>query len=364
MKYQHARNTHTHFVNWPGFSLEVSNGDVATKLVGELNRLDVELVRTRQELEAVKRDLTLQVEAKNNYISLAASFVTAIRESQKILGDYLQQRPVVSDKRNLSRMRETINDLLGVLDHRDLVALVQGSSLGKEHIRKGSTMTAVHPLLGVVDLPVKPTWNDTRVSYWHTHLFYVPEDGWVFAREVFSDSEDSRRWVDSDTDASVTRMWFENNIVAGTLSERSKRKVEVSTLNDWEDATHQITFDGGKHWTNVKLEDGMYVACSDGKRSWELRHVNMKNVVKRPGDPLKSIVNAAEMGTMIHETLNRLTKAISETQLVTTIHLAPKPKASKKQLAALEEVIDYLEDEHPAPDTINHQLRKLLRKLS
>lgn len=56
----------------------------------------------------------------------------------------------------------------------------------------------------------------------------------------------------------------------------------ASNLNDWEDATHQITFDGGKHWTNVTLTDGVYLACSDGKRFWETRGFRAGSVVKRP----------------------------------------------------------------------------------
>ena len=64
----------------------------------------------------------------------------------------------------------------------------------------------------------------------------------------------------------------------------------TSNLNLLEDATHQITFDGGKHWTNVILEEGnpaYYVACSDGKRSWLVDNFSCHKdrVVKRP-EPL------------------------------------------------------------------------------
>lgn len=323
-------------VVWTGFSIPVQSSHGAAKLVDELNRLDVELVRTRQELEAVKRDLTLQIEAKNNYISLAASFITAIRESQQVLADYVSKPPVISDKRNLRRMDQTINLLLNVLDHRDLVALVNSSSLSKEHIRKGSTMTAVHPLLGVVGLPVKPTWNSTFVSYWHTHLFYVPGDGWIFARMVPATPGETRcHWVDSDTDACISQVWFENNIVAGTLEERPKPKVETSNLNDWEDATHQITFDGGKHWTNVELDGDCFTACSDGKRSWSVDCIPLNNVARRPHE------SAVEVGTAIHEE-----------------HLV---RISRKQRAALEQTIDFLGTAHPKPDKLVKRLSKLIR---
>ncbi|AUM59779.1 hypothetical protein [Pseudomonas phage PMBT14] len=65
----------------------------------------------------------------------------------------------------------------------------------------------------------------------------------------------------------------------------------VRNLNLWEDATHQITFDGGKHWTNVILEEGnpaYYVACSDGKRSWLVDNFagHIDRVVERPIKPL------------------------------------------------------------------------------
>lgn len=63
----------------------------------------------------------------------------------------------------------------------------------------------------------------------------------------------------------------------------------ASNLNLWEDATHQITFDGGKHWTNVILEEGnpaYYVACSDGKTSWLVDMMTPKWVVERPLKPL------------------------------------------------------------------------------
>lgn len=56
-------------------------------------------------------------------------------------------------------------------------------------------------------------------------------------------------------------------------------------LNLWGDATHQITFDGGKHWTNVIQDAGdpeYYVACSDGKRSWKVERFPADQVVKRP----------------------------------------------------------------------------------
>jgi len=54
------------------------------------------------------------------------------------------------------------------------------------------------------------------------------------------------------------------------------------SLNDWEDATHQVTFDNGANWTNVKLKYGYYLACSDGKRSWRADSIDAANVVKRP----------------------------------------------------------------------------------
>lgn len=59
----------------------------------------------------------------------------------------------------------------------------------------------------------------------------------------------------------------------------------TSNLNLWEDATHQITFDGGKHWTNVFIDECTpphYVACSDGKRSWPCDSLHADRVVKRP----------------------------------------------------------------------------------
>lgn len=57
---------------------------------------------------------------------------------------------------------------------------------------------------------------------------------------------------------------------------------EGECLNDWEEATHQITFDNGANWTNVKLKYGYYLACSDGKRSWRADSIDAANVVKRP----------------------------------------------------------------------------------
>lgn len=62
---------------------------------------------------------------------------------------------------------------------------------------------------------------------------------------------------------------------------------DTRSLNLWEDATHQITFDGGKHWTNVIREEGnpaYYVACSDGKRAWLVDNFSGKQdrVVPRP----------------------------------------------------------------------------------
>jgi hypothetical protein len=53
-------------------------------------------------------------------------------------------------------------------------------------------------------------------------------------------------------------------------------------MNLWEDATHQITFDDGKNWTNVILEDGYYLACSDLKHSWPVSRIPAHKVVARP----------------------------------------------------------------------------------
>ena len=82
------------------------------------------------------------------------------------------------------------------------------------------------------------------------------------------------------------------NMVERSLSvDMSKLEWEIvgdsawPNLNLWEDATHQITFDGGRHWTNV-IQDGgdpeYFVACSDGKTSWKVERFPADQVVKRP----------------------------------------------------------------------------------
>lgn len=84
-----------------------------------------------------------------------------------------------------------------------------------------------------------------------------------------------------------------NMIASGVQLDMSKLEWAIvddsawPNLNLWEDATHQITFDGGKHWTNVILEEGnpaYYVACSDGKRSWLVDMMSPQYVVKRTND--------------------------------------------------------------------------------
>lgn len=262
-------------VVWTGFSIPVQSSHGAAKLAEELNRLDTDLVRTRQELEAIKRDLTLQVEAKNNYISQAATFVTAIRESQKILAEYIDPSAVpLGPKAERAHIRHALTELLGVLDHRDLVALVQGSSLSEEHIRKGSIKTAV----------------------------------------------------------------------------------EMSTLNDWENATHQITFDG-KHWVNVELDVDCFTACSDGKRSWSVDSIPSANVVQRP--TTEADIDYEVSPAILERVVNN-----------TTNHFAPEPKASKKQLRELKKAVKYFEEYADEKDPLNENvkaakhLRKLLKKLS
>lgn len=116
-------------VEGPDFRIETVTQFGADKMVEELNRLDLEKVQLgakidnqREELEAVKRDLKLQIDAKNNYISQAATFITAIRKSQQVLAAYLPTGGTSPGA--------TLNSLLEILDNGDLVNLVRGSVLG------------------------------------------------------------------------------------------------------------------------------------------------------------------------------------------------------------------------------------------
>lgn len=82
-----------------------------------------------------------------------------------------------------------------------------------------------------------------------------------------------------------------------------------SNLNLWEEATHQITFDGGKHWTNVQLIDGYFIACSDGKRNWRA-DLPRDQVVSRPewirGDGKLTPPSAPALGRMGYTVTGRI----------------------------------------------------------
>jgi len=358
-------------VTWPGFTIGMATEDGANAMAAELNRLDsrvTELDRSVQvqvgakckalsrvegfelsqnalvdwfrnegsaygqfgdekgwnalesavhalhDLTVKNKDLSQLCEKRGTDLAAQAKvireqradeqkLVTAIRESQRILADY-----VGPDAKSPG---STLNALLEVLDHRDLVTLVQGGACGNSE-----KATPGEPYLEM--LSSKPTdW-----PHWATHLFR-DEDGWQFGKLFTGDF--GKAWYDSDTQATASRMWTEQNIIDGTMEERPSVTLKTATNG------------AGQQYVS-----GFGLGVEPAKAQFLI-----------DGD--KVYINTAEI-------LDRLTSVISETQLapmITTNHFAPEPKASKKQLAALEHALRVVMD----PASVK-SLRKLLKKLS
>jgi len=174
------------------------SAEAAAHLCGELNRLD--------------RDLNVQIEAKCKFIKKSEdlerqvqTLVTVIRESQKILARHVEPNgKKLNRDQLLTEFRQTVTDLLEILDHRDLVTLVNGFPCG-------SNSEEATPGDGY---PIKPVG---RWPTWATHLFNT-NDGWHFGRLI--EEKSARHWVDADKDYAVTQLWTEANIIAGSLEER------------------------------------------------------------------------------------------------------------------------------------------------
>lgn len=267
--------------------------------------------------------LTKKLNAKRETIG---KLVTAIHESQKILADYLEPGKKLLENSSGQLCRDTISQLLEILDHRDLVTLVDGNS---EEAKPGE------PYLDM--LSSKPTnW-----PYWATHLFR-DEDGWQFGKLV-----KEGYFIDSDSEATASQCWNRQNMIDGTLEERPGH--EGVTLKTATNAAGQEYICG----LGVGVDPQQFIVEAD-----------------------KVYINGAaiETGTLVHTILDGFSKIISETQLgkmVTTNHFAPEPKASKKELKQLRKATEYFEqyaDAHPNPLPENTKaakhLRKLLRKLS
>jgi hypothetical protein len=123
------------------------------------------------------------------------SLVTAIRESQKILADYLGDR-TAKDLTHVQMSvlrRDVLTELLGVLDHRDLVTLVNE--------------------LPATDAPdPKPSW--VYAPPYATHLFNTI-GGWRFGKLT-----EGGYYIDADSEVFAAEMWNGMNIIAGSLEKR------------------------------------------------------------------------------------------------------------------------------------------------
>lgn len=185
------------------FDFGSDRSTTAHHVCGELNRLDLDLVRTREEhsrlsvlCEERGQKLATALKRVDRANGTVQTLVTAIRESQKILADYLEPGAKLNRSQNYSNMQQTLSDLLGVLDHRDLVTLVNEIPLPPGEAQAN-----------------KPTNWPT----WATHLFHDGED-WQYGRLV--EEKSARHWVDADKDYAATQLWTEANIIAGSLEER------------------------------------------------------------------------------------------------------------------------------------------------
>lgn len=151
MKYSHARNTASHFVTFPGFSIEVSTEGGAAKLVGELNGLNEQIVEQGKILDQLKREnevLALDLSGSRERTSdlvrqnselraLANEYGGALDDCQQALAEYLPGRP------SYKKMKQVITDLLAILDQGELVKSMRHNGVLTTHKKVRGTKAQI-----------------------------------------------------------------------------------------------------------------------------------------------------------------------------------------------------------------------------
>lgn len=386
-------------VVWEGFAIPTQSSYGADKLAEELNRLDHLATQRDQEL-------VVQIEAKNNALRKVSDLekqlmgtptnrelkqrlgvrtgqvhelLDVLERCQSILAQYITPLSGIRPKVALTSLLDILDggDLIDMMRNlRELISVKNNGSVELTRLQKAHVLQALdetaqllrnytseQPASYAEACRILGASEDGDVSspeklmaggapWWATHFF---QDGatndWFYGRVI--NEKCPRYWIDSDTQSTSTRMWTENNIVAGTLQEVSangsqKKFPEVG-------AEMLVTLKRGPDGKQYLSGFGLGI---------EQPFIVQADQVFINGACIESTVSAMELGTAIHEGLERVVNN-------TTNHFAAEPKASKKELEQLRKATEYFEqyaDAHPNPLPENtcaaKHLRKLLKKLS